>query len=74
MENRSKSIARLHCLSPNGGVLGGLHTYAVVISQSMNADGTAYLDIGDAYFHADWAHGSVSSSCGQTFVLVPALL
>lgn len=36
--------------------LGGLHTYAAVKSQSMNADGIAYLDIGDAYFHADWAN------------------
>jgi hypothetical protein len=35
--------------------LGGLHTYAAVKSQSMNADGIAYLDIGDAYFRADWA-------------------
>jgi hypothetical protein len=36
--------------------LGGLHTYAAVKSQSMNADGIAYLDIGDAYFRADWAN------------------
>lgn len=35
--------------------LGGLHTYAAIQSQSMNADGIAYLDIGDAYFRADWA-------------------
>jgi len=36
--------------------LGGLHTYAAVRSQSMNADGISYLDIGDAYFRADWAN------------------
>ena len=36
--------------------LGGLHTYAAIKSQSMNADGIAYLDIGDAYFHADWVN------------------
>ena len=29
-------------------VLGLLHTYAAIKSQSMNADGIAYLDIGDA--------------------------
>jgi hypothetical protein len=34
--------------------LGGLHTWAAITSQSMNADGIAYLDIGDAYFRADW--------------------
>ena len=36
--------------------LGGLHMYAAIKSQSMNADGISYLDIGDAYFHADWAN------------------
>ena len=36
--------------------LGGLHTYAAIKSQSMNADGVAYLDIGDAYFRADWTN------------------
>jgi 4-amino-4-deoxy-L-arabinose transferase-like glycosyltransferase len=36
-------------------LLGALHTYAAVKSQSMNADGISYLDIGDAYFRADWA-------------------
>ena len=36
--------------------LGILHTYAAIQSQSMNADGIAYLDIGDAYFRADWAN------------------
>ena len=35
---------------------GGLHTYAAIKSQSMNADGIAYLDIGDAYFRADWTN------------------
>jgi len=36
--------------------LGMLHAYAAIQSQSMNADGIAYLDIGDAYFRADWAN------------------
>ena len=36
-------------------VLGGIHAYAAISSQSMNADGIAYLDIGDAYFRGDWA-------------------
>jgi len=36
--------------------LGMLHAYAAIHSQSMNADGIAYLDIGDAYFRADWAN------------------
>ena len=36
--------------------LGVLHLYAAITSQSMNADGISYLDIGDAYFHADWAN------------------
>lgn len=36
--------------------LGMLHTYAAINSQSMNADGIAYLDIGDAYFRADWVN------------------
>ena len=35
-------------------LLGGLHVYAAIQSQSMNPDGIAYLDIGDAYFRADW--------------------
>jgi len=34
--------------------LGMLHVYAAITSQSMNADGISYLDIGDAYFRADW--------------------
>ena len=34
--------------------LGGLHAIAAISSQSMNADGISYLDIGDAYFRADW--------------------
>jgi hypothetical protein len=34
--------------------LAGLHTWAAITSQSMNADGIAYLDIGDAYFRGDW--------------------
>lgn len=36
--------------------LGILHVYAAVKSQSMNADGIAYLDIGDAYFRGDWTN------------------
>src|SRR5690349_2200928 len=36
--------------------LGLLHVYAAIKSQSMNADGISYLDIGDAYFRADWAN------------------
>lgn len=36
--------------------LGVLHVYAAIKSQSMNADGISYLDIGDAYFRADWAN------------------
>jgi hypothetical protein len=36
--------------------LGGLHSLSAIKSQSMNADGIAYLDIGDAYFRADWAN------------------
>jgi 4-amino-4-deoxy-L-arabinose transferase-like glycosyltransferase len=35
--------------------LAALHVFAAVSSQSMNADGISYLDIGDAYFRADWA-------------------
>ncbi|HKJ37549.1 MAG TPA: hypothetical protein VJ972_02145 [Anaerolineales bacterium] len=37
-------------------ILGGLHVYAAIQSQSMNADGIAYLDIGDAYFRADFSN------------------
>jgi hypothetical protein len=36
--------------------LGALHVYAAIKSQSMNADGISYLDIGDAYFRADWVN------------------
>src|SRR5918993_3849900 len=36
--------------------LGILHVYAAITSQSMNADGISYLDIGDAYFRADWVN------------------
>jgi hypothetical protein len=36
--------------------LGILHVYAAIKSQSMNADGISYLDIGDAYFRADWVN------------------
>ena len=34
--------------------MAGLHVWAAVSSQSMNADGIGYLDIGDAYFRGDW--------------------
>jgi hypothetical protein len=37
-------------------ILGGLHAWAAVTSQSMNPDGVSYLDIGDAYFQGDWAN------------------
>ena len=37
-------------------VLGVVHVYAAITSQSMNADGISYLDIGDAYFRADWVN------------------
>ena len=33
-----------------------LHVYAAIKSQSMNADGITYLDLGDAYFRADWVN------------------
>lgn len=36
--------------------LGVVHVYAAIQSQSMNADGISYLDIGDAYFRADWVN------------------
>jgi 4-amino-4-deoxy-L-arabinose transferase-like glycosyltransferase len=36
--------------------LAALHVFAAISSQSMNADGISYLDIGDAYFRADWAN------------------
>jgi hypothetical protein len=35
-------------------VLGGLHVWAAAKSNSMNPDGIAYLDIGDAYLRRDW--------------------
>jgi hypothetical protein len=34
--------------------LAGLHTWVAARNHSMNADGIAYLDIGDAYFRGDW--------------------
>lgn len=37
-------------------VLGALHAYAAIQSQSMNADGISYLDIGDAYLRGDWTN------------------
>jgi hypothetical protein len=35
-------------------VLGVLHTWAGASSRSMNPDGIAYLDMGDAYLRGDW--------------------
>jgi len=35
-------------------VLAALHTWAAIHSDSMNADGIPYLDIGDAYMRGDW--------------------
>lgn len=34
--------------------LAGVQVWAAISSQSMNPDGISYLDIGDAYFRADW--------------------
>ena len=34
--------------------LAGVQVWAAITSQSMNPDGISYLDIGDAYFRADW--------------------
>lgn len=36
-------------------LMAGLHVWAASVSQSMNPDGVAYLDIGDAYFRRDWS-------------------
>jgi hypothetical protein len=36
-------------------ILGGLHAWAAAKSNSMNPDGVAYLDIGDAYLRRDWS-------------------
>lgn len=35
-------------------VLAGSHTWAAIVSHSMNPDGISYLDIGDAFFRGDW--------------------
>lgn len=52
----SKFLSRLPGLFRLAAVLlGGLHTWAAVQSQSMNADGISYLDIGDAYMRGDWS-------------------
>jgi hypothetical protein len=37
-------------------LLGVVHAWAAISSHSMNADGIAYLDIGDAYLRGDWAN------------------
>jgi hypothetical protein len=34
--------------------LAAVQVWAAITSQSMNPDGISYLDIGDAYFRADW--------------------
>ena len=34
--------------------IGGLHALAGAARQSMNADGIAYLDMGDAFWRGDW--------------------
>jgi hypothetical protein len=34
--------------------MGSLHTWAAMVSHSMNADGISYLDIGDAYLQGNW--------------------
>jgi hypothetical protein len=36
--------------------MASVHVWAAISSQSMNADGISYLDIGDAYFRGDWAN------------------
>ena len=36
-------------------VLGIIHTWAAISSDSMNADGIAYLDVADAYLRQDWS-------------------
>ena len=36
--------------------IGSVHTWAAITSSSMNPDGIAYLDIGDAYLRGDWAN------------------
>ena len=50
-----ENLRRVHILFRLLAVgLGLLHVSAAIASQSMNADGISYLDIGDAYFRADW--------------------
>ena len=52
----NENLRKLHVLFRVLAIgLGALHVYAAIKSQSMNADGISYLDIGDAYFRADWA-------------------
>ncbi len=34
--------------------LAAVHTWAAAMSQSMNADGVSYLDMGDAFIRGDW--------------------
>jgi hypothetical protein len=49
--NKVRILFRILAIS-----MAGLHTWAAITSQSMNADGINYLDIGDAYFRGDWAN------------------
>jgi hypothetical protein len=35
--------------------LGGMHAWIASLQQSMNPDGIAYLEMGEAYFRGDWA-------------------
>ena len=52
-----ENLRRVHTLFRVLAIgLGVLHVYAAITSQSMNADGISYLDIGDAYFRADWVN------------------
>jgi hypothetical protein len=44
MENRSEGLAFLYRLRLMAALLGGLHICAAVFSQSMSADGIAYLE------------------------------
>jgi hypothetical protein len=34
--------------------IAAIHTWYAIVNQSMNPDGIAYLDIGDAYMRGDW--------------------
>ena len=54
---RATDLSRVRLLFRSFAILlAGFHVWAAVSSQSMNADGISYLDIGDAYFRGDWAN------------------